>query len=389
MTKTKTEIQLDEMIRGLEKWFSRHDYRHIECNYVPEKLFSKNKKWNVILRTIYRLNPINLRPQESIKTCPLTPQTQVALLKAYNLSEHTGIIDYLYHRILSLTSPETKYFALKQGIRISINLYEDAPETPTPLNTVWFGQFLLDAQKQIISEDDRKSLLTNICRYLVEELGYKDYEDQGIYFYYGPTLTKVIYNASALISALLLRVGYLYNIEEYSNLGFRGISYIVNCQNQDGSWFYADSPDQLSIDCFHQSYVLQALHTAKEFYPELVSNAIDRGERYYRSMFASKGSYIIPTRYDKRFTPHNTWLFQRLDGRDISEALIYFSRYSYDNQMLKGLVSYLYERMYLPKHGYIAPEIFIYGRNKIPYSEFQAWYLHALLVVKSIFQENR
>ena len=384
---SKMENQVEEMICSLEHWFFKRDYRYIECNHVPASLFGKNPKVNMILRTIYRLSSINLRPKTSIDNSPLTPQTQVALLKAYNLSNNLNVTKYLFERIQELVSPQTRNFALMQGIRISINLYENCPETPTPLNTVWFGQFLLDVPKQIITEDERKSSLLSICRYLVEELGYQDYGDNGIYFYYGPTLTKIIYNASAIISAFLIQVGHRYNIEQYSALGFRGISYIVNKQNDDGSWFYAASPEVPSIDCFHQSYVLQALHSAKELYPELVTNAIHRGEEYYRSMFTNKNRYIIPSRYDKRFTPRNTWLFQRLDGRDISEALIYFSRDSYDGQMLKGLIEYLSEKMYLPKSGYIAPEIFIYGRNRIPYSEFQAWYLYALYVVKSSFEK--
>lgn len=389
MEVSRIEARVEEMICSLEHWFSQRDYRYIECNHVPESLFGKNPKVNMLLRTVYRLSPINFRPQASIDTCPLTPQTQVALLKAYNLSRHMRIVRYLYGRISELISPKTKHFALKQGIRISINLYENSPETPTPLNTVWFGQFLLDADEHIIPKAQKERLLQSICRYLVEELGYQDYREQGVYFYYGPTLTKVIYNASALISAFLLRVGHLYGIEEYSDLGFRGIWYIVNNQNEDGSWFYAAPPERSSIDCFHQSYVLQALHSAKEFCPKLVSDAIRRGEHYYRSMFVRKGNYIIPTRYDKRFVPRNTWLFQKLDGRDIGEALIYFSHYNYNKEMLEGLINYLYERMYLPKKGYIAPEIFIYGRNTIPYSEFQAWYLYALSVVRSIIKARQ
>ncbi|ATR90490.1 hypothetical protein CS544_04860 [Porphyromonas gingivalis] len=385
----RIETWIEEMICSLERWFSQRDYWYIECNHVPECLLGKKPRVNMLLRTIYRLNPINLRPQASMDACPLTPQTQVALLKAYNLSGHVGIVRYIYKRVFELISPQTRNFALKQGIRISTNLYENSPETPTPLNTVWFGQFLLDTEDRIIPKAQKQNLLLSICRYLVEELGYQDYGGQGVYFYYGPTLTKVIYNASALISAFLLRVGHIYSMKEYSDLGFRGISYIVNNQNEDGSWFYAAPPERSSIDCFHQSYVLQALHSAKEFSPELVSDAIRRGEDYYRSMFVRKGNYIIPIRYDKRFTPHNTWLFQKLDGRDIGEALIYFSRYSYDQQMLEGLLTYLYQEMYLPKRGYIAPEIFIYGRNRIPYSEFQAWYLYALYVVQSTIKAKQ
>lgn len=90
---------------------------------------------------------------------------------------------------------------MKQGIRIAINLYENSADDPTPLNTIWFGQFLLEEHSKVIEESERKELLYSIVAYLTEELGYVDYGEQGIYFYYGPTLKKEIYNASAIISA--------------------------------------------------------------------------------------------------------------------------------------------------------------------------------------------
>lgn len=372
-----------QMIASLLDWLECHNYRYVECNYVPDFLFNTNKKWNVFLRTLFRLSPINLRSKKSISNSPLTPQTQVALLKAYNIIGNKEILKKIFSRIEELRSSQTKHFALKQGIRIAINLYEDSSETPTPLNTVWLGQFLLDLniEAKLLSNDEREKKLRSICSYLIEDLGYEDYKDKGIYFYYGASHKKTIYNASALISAFLIRVGFLYNERLYQELGYRGIEYIVNQQNEDGSWFYAASPERSTIDSFHQSYILQALSSVRCYFPLLVEEAISKGERYYHTLFIHQGNYIIPKRYDKRFTPRNTWLFQKLDGRDITEALIYFSRWNKDVHMIEGLINYLYKKMYLPEKGYISPERFTYARNNIPYSEFQAWYLYALSIV--------
>lgn len=51
----------------------------------------------------------------------------------------------------------------------------------------------------------------------------------------------------------------------FVELGQRGLKYICRKQNVDGSWFYAGSPERPTIDCFHQSYILQAICSVKEY----------------------------------------------------------------------------------------------------------------------------
>lgn len=377
--------QINEMISSLEKWLKLQDYNYIECNHVPDILLGKNRKLNILLRTFFRLYPYNLRKiiYTSSTSYPITPQSNVILLKAYAISNNKKVIEKLYKRVISLRSPKTKHFALKQGIKIAINLYENSADDPTPLNTVWFGQFLLEENSGTIQEKEKKELLYSIATYLTEELGYTDHNEQGVYFYYGPTLKKEIYNASAIISAFLIKFGIKYNEKSYLNLGQRGIKYICNKQNKDGSWFYAGMPERSTIDNFHQSYILQALCSVKEHMPIDINKTIEKGVIYYRTRFIKKGQYIIPLRYDKRYTPHNTWILQKIDGRDITEALIFFTKYEPDEIMVKYLITYIYDKFYNKKKGYLAPEFFIYGKNRIPYIEFQAWFLYALQIVKN------
>lgn len=381
--------QNNEMIAAIENWLQSQDYNYIECNQVPEHLFGKNPKMNVLLRTFFRLCPFNLRnmdrPQSGLY--PLTPQCLVAMLKAFAVSNNSEVISKLYQRVLSLRSPKTKNFALKQGIRIAVNLYENSADDPTPLNTVWFGQFLLDEKSGIISEIEKKDLLISIASYLIEELGYIDHGDKGVYFYYGPTLKKEVYNASAIISAFLIKLGLRYEMDSCKQLGERGICYICHKQNKDGSWFYAGKPERATIDCFHQSYVLQAICSVRTYLSFDVEEVVTKGVNFYKSLFVEGKDSIRPQRYDKRFTPRNTWLFVKVDGRDIAEAVIFFTKYMPDNEILKKLYHYTYKHFFNKKNGYMYPEIFIYGKNRIPYIEFQAWFLYAFQIVKRYYRE--
>ncbi len=374
------------MATTAENWLVTHNYHFIECNYVPERLFTKNRKINLALRTFFRLCPYNIRSQKDIDKAPFAPHAAVAMLKAFSLKGDDAKCSLITNRIIErLRSPRTENFSLRQGIKIALNLYEDSADDPTPLNTVWFGEYLLENY----SGDDntwRDATILSICKYLVKELGYCDYHEKGIYFYYGHHMKDIIYNASAIISAFLIKCGHKYNNENLISLGHRGIEYIINCQNDDGSWFYYGPPLKKAIDGFHQAYILKALiDAAKTDYSLNIEKNIQNGIKFYRSQFRRKGGVICPQRYDKRFNPRNTWLAQKIDGRDASEAMVFFSLYEKDEAMVSDIVNFMYYKLYDRKRRRFASDIFIYGRNRNDYIEFYSWYLYALCCIKKVF----
>ncbi|MDE6497055.1 MAG: hypothetical protein K2L21_00140 [Muribaculaceae bacterium] len=255
--------KINRMIGAAERWLEAHDYHYIECNYVPPRIFTRNRKLNMLIRTAFRLLPFNLRSKKDIGRSPYTPHEAVASLAACGAGGDTKTGAQLTRRVMEqLQSPLTRNFALRQGIRISISLYEDSGDDPTPLNTVFFGDYLL--RYGALDEEDRREVLMAICRYLTQELGYEDHGEDGIYFFYGHHLKDVIYNASAIISSFLIRTGTTYGIDKYVELGKRGISYIIKNQNPDGSWYYYGPPHRKAIDGFHQSYILKALMDVKD-----------------------------------------------------------------------------------------------------------------------------
>lgn len=370
------------MIVSIQNWLSKHDYNFYECNYVPPKFFVSNKKINVLLRTLFRLNPFKVNYSD--RNIPFTPQATVAMLKAAGVSKDSAMLRSVFPRIYEIKSPLTKHFALKQGIQISVALYENSADDPTPLNTAWLGEFLLD-NDDYLGYEETKQLLESIIRYFTDELGYQDFGDEGIYFYYGPTLKKIVYNASAIISALLIRCGKKYSNQNWISLGCRGIKFILNHQNEDGSWFYAAHPSRPTIDNFHQLYILRALQLSKEFVSGC-DEAILKGENYYKKLLFDSNGNICPKRYDKNFMPRNTWLFVKYDSRDLAEAILYFSEFQKNMKLAEGLVEFVYRNLYDKKNGTICPEKFIYGNNRNPYIEFQGWMLYALNIFKKNYQ---
>ncbi len=378
-----TSDKIDRMIAAAGQWLEAHDYHYIECNYVPPRLFTRNRRANMLLRTAYRLLPLNLRSKKDIAACPYTPHEAVASLAAAAAAGKEDTFGMLKKRALhELRSPLTRDFSLRQGIRISISLYEDSADDPTPLNTVFFGDTLL---KHGNIDDRTRETIISICRYLVNELGYEDYGADGVYFFYGHHLKDVIYNASAIISSFLIRAGHAFGLNEYVDLGKRGIRYIINHMNPEGSWYYYGPPHRKAIDGFHQSYILKALIDVQDAGIDGLEECIDKATAFYDSQFTETEKYLIPQRYDRRFNPKNTWIFQRLDGRDLSEAITFYSIYRPDEQRVEKLVNYMYDRIFSPRRGTLAPEIFVYGKNRNSYIEFYAWYLQALYHAKNTF----
>jgi len=378
--------KLEIMIKGLKKWLSENDYNYFQCNDVPPALFTKSHTINVFLRTFFRLCPINFRCNKNI---PFTPQGVVSLLMAYLKIDDIKVINLLFSRALKLRSQKSNNFSLKQGTRIAVNMYENSEEDPTPLNTVWFGQALLSDSKDRLNPKQKEDILKSIADYLTDELGYEDHGPEGIYFYYGYNFKKEIINASAQISSFLIETGHRYNCPKYIELGERGILYVLKKQNDDGSWYYASKPDRSTIDNFHQGYILKALLSCRSLLSFDISESIDKSLNYYKTkLFYNKKDELIPVRYDKRYTPLNTWLFQKADTRDISTALEIFSLYYIDKENIKGLIKYTYNNLFDKRKNTIACEKGLFWTNKIPYLEFEGWMLYSFILVKNTFYSN-
>ena len=100
--------QVNEMLYGLETWLKSQDYNYIECNHVPEHLLGNNRKMNVLLRTFFRLCPYNLRNMKRPPNglYPITPQSNVALLKAYAISNNSCKTNWIAQELLQDVIPD-------------------------------------------------------------------------------------------------------------------------------------------------------------------------------------------------------------------------------------------------------------------------------------------
>lgn len=100
-----------------------------------------------------------------------------------------------------------------------------------------------------------------------------------------------VINANAYRAFLLTSAALDFSEEKYRNIAERNLNFVIECQNPDGSWYYANDGKRHFIDHFHTCFVLKALAKIEMLTgdPEC-TKAIERGVGYYvRNLFDERG----------------------------------------------------------------------------------------------------
>ncbi|MBV1878329.1 MAG: hypothetical protein KUG79_11855 [Pseudomonadales bacterium] len=107
-------------------------------------------------------------------------------------------------------------------------------------------------------------------------------------------------------------------------------AYVIDQQNEDGSWFYyADLDPGNFIDCFHSCFVLKNLIKASRLDPTiktLTATAIERGKRYIDSHFLDAEKQLVTRFTERDIKDPFTW--DLYDQAEYLGLLIEFGHYS-------------------------------------------------------------
>ena len=106
-----------------------------------------------------------------------------------------------------------------------------------------------------------------------------------------PEHSLSVINANAYRAFLLTSAALDFSEEKYRKIAQRNLNFVIECQNPDGSWYYANDGKRHFIDHFHTCFVLKALAKIEMLTgdPEC-TKAIERGVGYYvRNLFDERG----------------------------------------------------------------------------------------------------
>ena len=164
--------------------------------------------------------------------------------------------------------------------------------TPLITSTPYAYEAFLQAHK-IAPRDEWLEVLASIVRHACRDI--RDYSvpgsDRARTCSYTPFDEGGVVNASAYRAAMLTSASRVFDSEEYWAIAERNLWFVLESQNDDGSWPYAKDGVRNFVDHFHTCFVMKALAKIHRLtgHAETLA-ALNRGVRYYlANLFAEDG----------------------------------------------------------------------------------------------------
>jgi len=156
----------------------------------------------------------------------------------------------------------------------------------------------------------------------------------------------------------------------------KAMHYSVTRQNENGSWFYGESPDQKWIDNFHTGYNLRALRNFSTYLnSNLYMTALHKGFQYYFNHFFTSDSKLPKYFHNKLFP---------IDIHSLSHSILTlaeFSNFHVDAfSYATSIVQWSLANMQSAE-GFFYYQKRRFFKNKLAYMRWaQAWMLYALAI---------
>ncbi|MCR4432384.1 MAG: hypothetical protein NUV45_15390 [Tepidanaerobacteraceae bacterium] len=305
------------------------------------------------------------------------PKALAILLKALIKLSWAKIVDcpetinYLIERIGQLKSEGVPYFCWGYSFPWQTRTLLVPAGSPNLVCTVFVADALLDAY-----EATKNKLCLEMAvsagAYIFNELYWSE-GDQAGFSYPQPGLRFHIYNADLLAAALLSRLSQTTGDNNYRYPALKVARYAAKHQNEDGSWFYGETPGSRWIDNFHTGYNLLALRDiskyaeTEEFIPTII-----KGLKYYKSNFfhpdgAPKYYHNKPYPIDTHCVAQSIITLETLNDLDKT-----------NHELAVSALTWAIKNMW-HKKGYFYYQVHRLYKNRISYMRWsQAWMLLAM-----------
>ena len=345
-------------------------------------------KWSLIAVTqILRYSPVNLRTLLKIKrghnpkALGLFVRAIVRLENTTDNEDYTADIRRLSELIRStmIRTEEDDSVGWGYNFPWQSRVFFREAYAPNIQSTIIIAHALCDIVECGLLGDAEHESLTDLClsanRYLINHLlVYED--DKTAMLDYFPGAHARVLNIQAQGAWSLLRANRISGDYRFAFLAEKLITFVLNHQNEDGSWPYGLANSQGFIDGFHTGFILESLYEAMKLNPECGDESKLRlGYRFYLDHFFCKNGAI--KYYHNRTYP--------IDGHAIAQSIITLSKLrSYDSRsgpLLDGVLKWTLANFH-SRQGFFYYQKWPLFTNKIPYLRWvQAWMLYALTIL--------
>lgn len=373
---------LQDSLRSLENYIEKEKYQGYDCyDALNSPLLSflsfKDKRLRIAYIQALKILPFNLR---SLLLVPkgYNPKGLGLLLSAVsNLWKTTADKNYLkkleFLTKLLIECSSKGYSGNCWGYNFDwqSRVFFVPKYTPTIVNTSYVGHAFLDAFAST-KNDEYLRVARSACDFILKDLN-RAYEGDTLCFSYTPIDRLQVHNANILGGGLLARVFSYTGEEELRETAKRSVTYVMQYQNHDGSWYYAQTNIQKWIDSFHTGFVLESLkHYIDSTGDTGFQKNLKTGFDFFVNHFFLEDG--IPKYFHDRVFP--------IDIHSAAQGLVTLTKLKHMHieavAKRDRLLQWVIGTMQGQK-GYFYFQKRKYFTNKIPYMRWsQAWMYHAL-----------
>jgi len=155
-----------------------------------------------------------------------------------------------------------------------------------------------------------------------------------------PEQSVAVVNANAYRAFLLTSAAHDFSEERYWKVAERNLNFVLEAQNEDGSWYYAKDGKRDFIDHFHTCFVLKALTKIEALTGHSgCTEAIKRGVEYYTTNLFDETGSPKPFSSRPRLTVYRRELYDYAEC--INLAVLLQGRYPKLDNLLSAVLNEL------------------------------------------------
>lgn len=369
-----------ESLRKLEEYILKEKYRGYDpydglmSPVFKLPVLKSNKFLRLGFQQIFKRLPVNLRSLLGIKK-GYNPVTLGLCLQAFTyLSQifpgkknfYLREIDFLIEELDRLKS--NGYSGVCWGYDFDWEArYAKIPAfTPNIVATGFITNALFENYR-ITKNDKSFKLCESATKFILSDLN-KSFQGETFCWSYSPYDKQIVYNATMKGARLLSQV---YSVTGKKNLKLEAkktVGFVVNYQNDDGSWSYSLGDKREWVDNFHTGYILDCLSEYRDCTgDDIYDISIMSGFEYYLYNFFNAG--YIPKYYNNSLYP--------LDSTAVAQSILTLCRFN-KSELAEKILNNAVKNMQAGA-GYFYYQKHKYYSNKISYIRWSnAWMFLAI-----------
>lgn len=327
--------------------------------------FNKNKIVRFGFQQLVKRSPVNLRPLLLVPK-GYNPVTLGLCIQAYGYlsrvlperkEEFFAKADYLIEELKKLIPQGFSGACWGYDFDWEARYAKIPAYQPTVVATGIITNGLFEYYK-ISANEEAFRLCESASDFVLKDLN-RTYEGETFSFSYSPFDRLVVFNASMKGVRLLSQVYSITKRKDLFEAAAKSAAFVVNHQNDDGSWFYGDNSTAKWIDNYHTGYVLDCLD---EF------NKLDDSKKFDSNLKKGVSFYVQNFFEDERIPKFYHNKKYPVDCTSASQSLLTLTRFNH-MATAKKVAEFIIEHMQNKKGYFYFRD---YG-NKFDRSSFMRW----------------